>query len=72
MPWGHGQSMHVQQWKAWCGEQVHEEVLRLLQAAESQPALDTVQLGSLLERMLRASRTSRRRASGIQALEVRV
>ena len=40
--------------------QVHEEVLRLLQAAESQPSLETAQLGSLLERMLRASRTSRR------------
>ena len=40
--------------------QVHEEVLRLLQASESQPSLETAQLGSLLERMLRASRTSRR------------
>ena len=40
--------------------QVHENMLKLLQTAEPQPALHTPLLAGLLERMLRASRTSRK------------
>ena len=40
--------------------QVHEDMLRLLQLAESQQGLATLALAALLEKMLRASRGSRK------------
>ena len=43
--------------------QVHENMLKLLLAAESKPPMTTEALASMLERMLRASRTSRRQAA---------